>query len=386
LAQLTAELLTQGAGPRDARAFSQAVDRAGGWLGVFAGKEHLTLSAEFLSADLALMLELSSDALLRPAFREEDVARKRGEQLGRLKAMLGEPRELANHLLEGFVYGAHPYGHDTLGLASAVEATTREDVVRYHRANVRPEGGVLVLIGDVEPEPALAALKSAFGGWEAAGPRPEPIPEVKPAGGPARLRLIGRPELTQAFLRLSCPGPVRSHPDYAALQVANTILGGGFTSRLVDEIRVNLGLTYGIGSGFSMHRRGGALVISTFTQNTSVKACVQRIRELVRELVRKGPTAAELEKARRYLVGQTVIELQDPGTLAGELIDVEFYGLEPRSIERFPERVRAVGAADVRRVLERNFCTQGLDLLVVGNPEAILPQLKELGQVETVAP
>ena len=141
---------------------------------------------------------------------------------------------------------------------------------------------------------------------------------------------MSKPEVTQTQIRFVCPGVPRNHPDFYPIRVANTILGAGFTSRLVNEIRVVQGLTYSISSRFSMNRRAGIFGISTFTRNATLRKTIDATLGEVRKLRDEGPTEAEFDKAKRYLTGQFPLGLQAPDDLAEALLDVEFYGLGAR--------------------------------------------------------
>jgi zinc protease len=177
----------------------------------------------------------------------------------------------------------------------------------------------------------------------------------------------------------------RNHPDYYPIRVANTILGGGFTSRLVNEIRVVQGLTYSIRSSFTMDRRAGLYGITTFTRNATLRKTIDATLAEVRKLRDQGPTDAELDKAKRYITGQYPIGLQAPDDLAEALLDVEFYGLPPDYIQTFVARINAVTMADVRLALKSYFCVDELSILVVSNPDSAKKDLEGLGPIEVKA-
>jgi zinc protease len=174
----------------------------------------------------------------------------------------------------------------------------------------------------------------------------------------------------------------RGHPDWYAIQVANTILGAGFTSRLVNSIRVEQGLTYNISSRFQTYRAAGAFRIQTFTRNEKLRKCVDAVLAEVSKLVEEGPTTAEHDKARNYLRGQFPLGLQSPDELAGEIADVEFFGLPQDFIASYPDRIAAVSLDDVRRVLRTHFCTKDLRILVVTNGALAAKELDGLGPIE----
>jgi zinc protease len=181
---------------------------------------------------------------------------------------------------------------------------------------------------------------------------------------------------------MACAGVARNHPDYFPIIVANAILGGGFTSRLVDEIRVVQGLTYGISSGFRMYRNAGTFGISTFTRNETLRKCVDEILRVMRQLLDQGPGEEELAKAKRYLTGQFPLGLQAPDQLAAQLVEIEFYGLDPRFVENYDASVNGVAMADCRRALKSYFCTDDLRILVVSNPDTARKALEGLGPIE----
>ena len=200
-----------------------------------------------------------------------------------------------------------------------------------------------------------------------------------------RVLIVSKPEVTQTQIRLVCPGVPRNHPDYYPIRVANTILGSGFTSRLVNEIRVVQGLTYSIRSSFTMNRRAGFYGITTFTRNATLRKTIDATLAEVRKLRDQGPTDAELDKAKRYITGQYPIGLQAPDDLAAALLDVEFYGLPPDYIQMFATRINAVTMADVRLALKSYFCVDDLSILVVSNPDTAKKDLEGLGPIEVRA-
>jgi len=196
--------------------------------------------------------------------------------------------------------------------------------------------------------------------------------------------VVAKPGATQSQIRIACAGVARNHPDYFPILVANTILGGGFTSRLVTAIRIEQGLTYDISSRFQMYREAGVYRVRTFTRNETLRRCVDETMKVVRGLVEQGPTEAELDKARRFLTGQYPLGLQAPDDLAARLLDVEFYGLDPRFIQDYEAKVNAVTMEDVNRALKSYFCTDDARLLVVTEPDVARRQLEGLGPIEVV--
>ena len=386
LASLTADLLTQGAGPRGARQIAEDIAFVGGTLEASAATEQVIVTCEVLTKDFAAGLELLRDVALAPTFPAEEVARKKDEALGAIASQRDDPGTVANLELGPFLLGTSPLAHPTIGWEKSVATLTREDVAAFHGRHFRPDNAMLAVVGDVEPQAVKAALEKAFAGWKANGARPGGAYGPVPQSRSRQVLIVNKPEVTQTQIRLACMGVPRNHPDYFPITVANTILGSGFTSRLVNEIRVVQGLTYSISSRFGMFRDAGTFRIGTFTKNETIRKTIDETIKVVRDLLATGPSEDELAKAKRYLTGQFPLGLQAPDALATQLLDVEFYGLDPRYVETFSDRINAVTMADCRRALKSYFCVDDLSILVVSNPDAAKKALEGLGPIEVKEP
>ncbi|HEY2954043.1 MAG TPA: pitrilysin family protein [Candidatus Eisenbacteria bacterium] len=382
LAHLAAELLTQGAAARSAKQIAEDIAFVGGTLSSSSGAEQTVITCEVLRKDFDLGLELVRDCAVLPTFPAEEVDRKRDQALGEIASDRDDPSTVADHELLPFLMGQSPLAHPPIGREAAVKKLTREDVAAFQREEITPDNTILAVVGDVDPAAALAGIEAAFKPWKSSG-REHRIPyqPLERSGGRA-VRIVSKPEVTQTQIRMACGGVARNHPDYFPITVANTILGGGFTSRLVNEIRVVQGLTYGIGSGFRMYRNAGTFSITTFTRNETLRRCIDETVRVVKQLLEQGPTEEELAKARRYLTGQFPLGLQAPDQLADQLVEIEFYGLDPHFVENYDASVNAVTMSDCRRALKSYFCADDLKILVVSNPDTAKKALEGLGTVE----
>jgi len=386
LASLTADLLTQGAGTRGAQQIAGDIAFVGGTLQASAATEQVIVTCEVLKKDFAVGLELLRDVTVAPTFPAEEVARKKDEALGAIASQRDDPATVANQELGPFLLGGSPLAHPTIGWEKSVATLTREDVVAFHGRHFRPDNAMLAVVGDVEPQAVKAALEKAFAGWKANGGKPGDAYGPVPQARNRQVLIVNKPEVTQTQIRLACMGVPRNHPDYFPITVANTILGAGFTSRLVNEIRVVQGLTYSISSRFGMFRDAGTFRIGTFTKNETLRKTIDETLKVVRDLLATGPSEEELAKAKRYLTGQFPLGLQAPDALATQLLDVEFYGLDPKYVETFSDRVNAVTMVDCRRALKSYFCVDELRILVVSNPEMARKSLEGLGPIEVKDP
>ncbi len=385
LASLTADLLTQGAGARDARQVADDIAFVGGDLEASAGAEQLVVTCEVLRKDFTTGLEMFRDVIVAPTFPAEEFERKKSEAIGAIAANKDDPGTVANTELLPFMMENSPLGHPAIGWEDAVHGLTREDVVKFHHDFVTPDNAMLAVVGDVDPKTTLKALEQAFKDWKKSGKkRGEPYAPLTRDGG-RRIAVVDKPEVTQTQIRFACVGVPRNHPDYYPIAVANTILGAGFTSRLVDEIRVNKGLTYSISSRFDMYRNAGLFRISTFTRNETIRETIDEVLKVVQTLRDDGPKAEELTKAKSFLTGLYPLGLQAPDNLAARLLDVEFYGLPADYIETYADRINEVDMDDARRVLKAYFCTKDLNILLVSNPDVAKKALEGMGEVSVIA-
>jgi zinc protease len=388
LAALTADLLDQGAGARDARQLADDIAFVGGSLEADADLERTVVTCEVLKKDFGTGLELLRDVVVSPRFPDAEVARKRDAALAEIASRTNDPAVVADVALGPFLLGQSRLAHPAQGYEASVKSLTREDVVGFHARWFRPDNAMLAVVGDVDPKTVVAALERAFASWPAVGPAPaatpryDPVPQIRGR----RIEIVDKPEVTQAQVRIGCIGVPRNHPDRFPILVANAILGGGFTSRLVSEVRVRQALTYDIDSGFDMDRDAGTYDITTSTRVESTRKLIDAALAEVRRLSEQGPSEQELASAIQYLTGQYPMDLQAPGDLAERLLDIEFYGLGADDLETFPDRVRAVTMTDVRRALKSYFCIDDLRIVVVADPAAVRAQLESLGPVEVARP
>jgi len=383
LAGLTSDLMTEGAGPRGARQLAEDIASIGGSLDASAGAEQLVVTCEVLSRDLPTGLELFHDVIVQPTFPPDEFTRGRSEALASIASDRDDPGTVADNGALAFAFGSSALGHPVSGSEKSVGSLTRDDVVAFHAAHVTPATSLLAVVGDVDAAALLADLQKRFEDWRSPA-APAATPAIAPPAPSAgrELRVLEKPEATQCQIRMISLGVARNHPDYFPITVGNVILGGGFTSRLVNAIRVEQGLTYDISSGFRMYRDAGTFDISTSTRNGTLRRTIDGTLRVTHQLIEEGPSAEELEKAKRYLVSQHALGLQAPGALARALLDVDFYGLDPATIETYDAHVGAVTLDDVRRVLRSYFDVDHLKILVVANPDTARAALSGLGTLE----
>jgi len=375
---MMAELLKRGAETRTAPQIAEAIDYLGGSLDTSADDERCSAGLDLLAKDTDAGLDLMADVLRHPTFPAEELERTRSLEIASLQSMAEDPARVAAFVLTATMYGSHPYGREAT--VASTQAITRDDILAAYHSTVSPDRMIIVAVGDFKAAEMAAKLQAKFGDWSPAGAPAAPTPPVPQC--PVHHILIDKPDATQTQVRLARIGFARTNPDYYAAQLANTILGGGFTSRLVDEVRVNKSLTYGIGSGFSTLKAGGLFTVDTFTKIETTRALLDTTNGVLAKAAQGGLTEAEFRKARGYLAGQYAVHLQTPEALAGELATMAFYGLPDNYLETYLPRLRAVTLPEVNRIARTYFAPNALSTVLVGPAAKITAQLKGLGDFD----
>jgi zinc protease len=388
VAALTARALARGAGGRSAVELAREVESLGGEIAAASGTDATIVTAEFLAEDFARGLGLLRDVVVQPTFARDEVRRAREEQVAAILAGLERPAAVAERCFAAFLYGPHPYGRPVDGRIPTVRELGRGDVRDFYDRWYHPGNAILVLVGAVAPDAAVAAAGEAFGAWTG---RPEAVPRraAPPVPvGARRVLLVDKPDATQAQLRFGDVAIARSHPDYLVATIANTILGGGFTSRLVEELRIKRSLTYGAWSMFVARLTGGDFRVSTFTKSPTTVETLRLALEVTGEFRATPPDARALEKAKAYLRGQFPLRLESPDALAARLAELEFHGLPEDELTTYQARVAAVDAAEVAAVAARAMpAPERVAIVVVGRAGEVRAPLEEaFGPVETATP
>jgi len=386
LANLVAGALKRGTGKHDAQEFADAVEFLGADLDTATGYETTVITAEFLVKNIGPGLELVAGMLLDPAFRKSEVARERAEILAGFRARYEDPSAIAAECFPTFLYGAHAYGRSVDGRPSTVERIGVKDVRAFYERYYRPNNAIAVIVGDLPAARLLADLRAALGAWVPGATLPPPLPAPTPVLE-RRILVIDKPGATQAQIRFGNVAISRRDPAYTVAQVANTVLGGGFSSRLMQELRIKRSLTYGASSQFVTRRAGGDFRVATSTKVATTGEAVRLALDEVGRFRDQPPTEQELVKARSFLRGQFPQRLQSPDALAAHLAEIEWYGLDLGELTEYRARVAAVSRDDVKALVERAVLGPETSAVVVVGPAAeIVPALEGLGPVQITTP
>jgi zinc protease len=380
VAVLTADLLDEGAGTRDALALAEEIGFLAIGVGTTAGLEQSSVYLHAARATLDSGMALMADLVLRPTFPEKEFSRLKDQWLTTLLQEQDRGPALADRAFAALVYGEdHPYGRSTRGTKETALAVTRDDVQQFWQSWYRPNNATLVIVGDLTIAEAEALATRNFGGWARAPLPARPSYELaKVAARPTRIFLVDKPKAAQSSFRIGGVGVARSTPDYYALQVLNTALGGSFTARLNNTLREKKGYTYGANSGFAMRREAGPFIARSEVMSAKTDSALIEFMNEFRG-IRKPLPADELAKTKRYLQLGYADRFESTGDIASQIAGLVPYGLPLTTLGRFNSGVGAVTAAAVQQAATRYLDPSKMTIVIAGDRASIEAGLKATG-------
>ncbi len=379
LAQMTTRALAEGTRTMNALQLAERLETLGTTLDTGADWDSAIVQLTSLATRVEDAFAVLAEVLRFPAFPESELERLRAERLADLAQLRAEPRGLADVFFSRLLYHAESrFARLAGGDEASTQRTTRDRVVAYHGEFYRPNSTALMIVGDISVDEAVRHASRYLGDW--AGTAPDVTePLDVPRFTEPRVHIIHKADAPQSELRVGHVAVPRLHEDYFPLVVMNAILGGLFSSRLNLNLREVHAYTYGAHSAFDWRRAASPFEVSTAVE-TAVSADALREIQLEFARIRESEVSeAELSLATDYLVGVFPIRFETTAEVAGGLANVEIFRLPTNYFDNYRERVRAVTAADVLRVAQRHLDPTRLQVVVVGNAEAIREPLAALG-------
>jgi predicted Zn-dependent peptidase len=386
LASLAAAMLDEGAGARSALELADAVEFLGADLSTASSFDATAVRMNVPARALAEALPIMVDVVARPAFPAEELERLRQERLTALLQARDDPAAVATPAFARVVYGnEHRYGTNAIGTTATLAAFTTAQLREFHAAMYRPNNATLIVVGDIAGAGGLAPIERAFGAWTARGaPTKKPVAAAQ-AGQGVQVVIVDMPGAEQSQIRIGSVGVARSTPDYFALQVLNTALGGSFTSRLNQNLREEHGYAYGASSRFDMRLSEGPFAAAAGVQtDKTAESLTEFFNEL--EAIREPLAADELAKAKNYLALRFPGSFETIEDLAGRLEELAVYGLPQRYFADYMANIFAVTAADVQRAAQAHIRPDAVAVVIAGDADRIGPAVRalELGPVRVI--
>jgi zinc protease len=394
VAELAAEVMQRGAGERDALALAKVVEDVGASLAISSGWDTTSISLSGLSEDRALLFEILQDVALRARFDEVEFAKARAEQQAAIVAAQDDPATLIRwHALRA-LFDDHRYGLPRSGTAETIAQINVEQARAYWADRFVPRNTIFWAVGDFRAAELIPEVRRVFEGLSDVPvisntpPTPPTPPTPTSTPGKRRVVVVDKPDLLQARIIVAHEGIRRTEPTRIAAGIMNDALGGsGFSSRLMKKIRSEEGLTYGVGSGFSMRSQPGPFSVSTFTRVSKVRQVVDLVLQEMEAIRSDRPIVKEeLGKFISYNIGRFGLSLETSDAVLSSLVDLDVHALPANSLDTYRSRVRAVTLDDVTRAAELRLHPDRAVIVVLGPAEAVVPELEDLGEVEVWQP
>ena len=380
LAHLVALSSRRGAGRRTGRAIDDLVEALGADLGGGAEEDATVHGLSAPVEVLPRLLEVLAAVVTRPTFPQAEFDRLRRRERAGLAHDSDDPGTVADRALLEAVYRDHPYGHPVDGRDRDLARLRRRDAVAFHERWFGPAEALLVVTGPVDPAQVHDEAERHLGRWRSAKALPPELPGA--VRRPRRVVVVDKPDATQAQIRIGGVAIPRRSDDYFPAMLANAILGGGFTSRLVEAIRVNRGLSYGVRSRFAAGRASGLFAVSSFTKNETAGDLVEvAVGEMAR-FASSGPTAEEVARAASYLAGLFPLSLETHDQWADRIGDAWILGYDLAEVPEFQDRIRRVGVEEAQGAAVRHLPLEDGVVLAVGPAAQLEKQLARFGPVE----
>jgi len=384
LADLTAEMLTLGTKKRSALQLAADIDSLGAILAAHAGWDYTSLHIVGLQEDWETLLTILLEIYTEPAFPGEEFAQMKKRRLAALEQQKDESPIVADEHFQTAIFQGTPYDHPVYGSLSSLPQILGEDVQEFHAQNFLPPGSCLVFVGSLEEEKLLRWVEEKFPAvkdrrWANYAESPYAYLSTR------KIILIDRPDLTQSQIRLGHLSLPHNHPDYLPFAVMNYILGGGgFSSRLMQRIRVELGYTYGIRSGLEPRKNRGPFLISTFTPTETTYACVREILEVEKKFRQEGATEEERSEAINFFVGSYPMKFETLGQIAQKVIQMEVHDLEKDYLINYPKRIANISLAEINRAAREYLHPEEMVLVIVGQAKKFRPEFEQWGEIQII--
>jgi len=382
LSETAGALLTEGTTHRTSRQIAEEAASIGGSVHADSSADSMVLAASALSENLPRMLDLMADVARNANFPEDEVALRKQNRKQELLAQRADAGYLANEKFSEIVFSPHPYSRQD-PTPESIDRLDRAALAAFRDRYLAPANAVLVLLGALpERKQTLDLIQARFGDW--ARKETPAAPAAKfPAPGKS-ITLVDRPGSVQADLRIGRLAVTRTDADYFPLLVANTILGGGASSRIFAKIREKMGYAYDVHSAAMPLKDSGTFSVATQVRNEVLVPAIQALLAEMREIAAKDVSADELATAKNYLSGVFVIRLETQDGLASQLAAVKLLGLPLDYLEKYTAHVRAVDAAAIRAAAARYISPDAVVVVAVGDASKISKQLETFGKVSIV--
>ncbi len=380
LASFTADLLDEGAGGMTAIGIAEETDRLGAGIAVGIDADAAYVSVSTLAKTLDQTTDLVAKVMTQPAFEDKEADRVKGDRVTSLELRRDRPREVASIMVNAAIYGmSSAYGHPSTGIRENFKEVTVADARAFYKERWNPAVMTLVVVGDVDPVAFKAKLDAGLGAWKPVGAKNPGKIVATPIKLANRLLLVDRKDAAQSDVRIGIIGPDRKDRRFFAFEVFRTTLGDGFTSRLMQRLREQLGITYGVSAAMDWRLARGPFVIATAIVTPSTGQGITETLKMVGELATTDVPAEELDKAKQNLIRALPARFGTNAGTAEAFAELALFGLPDNWYTRYAESVRKITAKDVKTIAKTVAPESKLVISIVGDMAKVRADLDKLG-------
>ena len=381
LSDMVAGLLTKGAGNRTADQIAEAIESVGGSLNAGAGSDFLTVRADALSPNAELAFGLVGDVIARPTFPAEELELLRKQSLSALQLERSNAGALASRFFAHGLYGTHPYG--VRPTEQTVQAITRDDLIAFQNARLKPRGALMVVAGDISLANARRHAERALAGWTGA-PAQASAPATPPAREKTELLLVHRPGSVQSNIVIGNTTFLPTDPLWYSASMANRVLGGGADARLFMILREQKSWTYGAYSSLQRPKGLGAFQATAEVRTEVTDSALTEMLAQLRRIGAESVPAAELENARGAAVGSFPLTIETANQVAGAVANAKLLGLPDDYLRMYRTRLAGVTAQQLQDAARRIIRPDAALIVVVGDATKIYDGLKGIAPTRIV--
>ena len=384
LANITGEVMRTGGSVNiDGDALDEKLESMGASVEISIGSTQGTATVSTLSADIGEGLTILADLLRRPALPDDKIDLAKSQERTSIASRNDEPFSVMQRELPKLIYGdGHPYARHTE--YATVEAISRPDLVAFHKEFIHPDRIILTVYGDFEKDAMKQMISDAFGDWPPATSPLPPDPEVNPSEVSGNF-LVSKDDMTNSFVALGHEGVRMDDPDYAALQLFHDVVGGGFSSRLFNEIRTKRGLAYATGStaGAGMHHPGAQIFFAA-TQSDSTVATLEYVKAEIEKALNEPLSNDEVQDAKDRILNSMVFQYANKFSVLNRLATYEFFGYPADFLQTYQAKVKELTPEEVQEAAKRKIRYPDMATLVMGNSANFETALAETGPISEI--
>lgn len=383
LASLTAELLTKGTKNRSATQIAEEIDFIGGNLNTGSDWDGSYVSLSLLKKHLSTGIDVLADVVLNPVFSEDEITRVKDQRLSSILQGKDDAGNLTDKMFNKVLFGNHPYAFPAEGTEESIKSMKKSDYEDFYKNHYTPQNLILAFVGDITKEEAIKIVNDKFSGWNSSAETSNDlkiyfIDDTKPNS----VNIVNKPGAVQSNVRVGHIGISRNNPDFIAVTVMNTILGGYFGSRINYNLREKHGYTYGARSGFNPRIYPGDFSVDADVRNDVTDSSVTLIMEELNRMIKDEVTDEEIQTVKNYLTGVFPLQLETANAVASRVINLKLYNLPRDYYNRYISSINSLTKQEILNAAKKYIHPDKLYIVISGDAKAIEEKMTKFGPVK----